>query len=202
MTELLTILHEAKLIGVCTSDLADLQFQELHILGNGAPELKNFDFYKERMDDFYVTILSEKPKFKELLNVVKLVCILSHRNATVESGFSINSDVLVENLLEKSVVAQRQVYDGIHHSRGVSKVDITKSMIKSVNISYSRYQEALKESRKKRSEAEKRNTEKRLAQMKIKELKAKKAKLNESVQHDLRQIDEEMKLLKRKLNDE
>ena len=38
--------------------------------------------------------------------------------------------------------------------------------------------------------------------MKIKELKAKKAKLNESVQHDLRQIDEEMKLLKRKLNDE
>ena len=202
MTELLTILHEAKLIGVSTSDPADLQFQELCILATGAPEFKNFDFYKERMDDFYVTILSEKPKFKELLNVVKLVCILSHRNATVESGFSINSDVLVENLLEKSVVAQRQVYDGIHHSGGVLKVDIIKSMIKSVNISHSRYQEALKESRKKRSEAEKRNTEKRLAQMKIKELKAKKAKLNESVQHDLRQIDEEMKLLKRKLNDE
>ena len=43
-------------------------------------------------------------------------------------------------------------------------------MIKSVNISHSRYQEALKESRKKLSEAEKRTTEKRLAQMKIKEL--------------------------------
>ena len=38
--------------------------------------------------------------------------------------------------------------------------------------------------------------------MKIKELKAKKAKLNKSVQLDLRQIDEEMKLLKRKFNDE
>ena len=98
----------------------------------------------------------------------------------------INSDVLIENLLEISVVAQRQVYDGIHHSGGVLKVDITKYMIKSVNISYSRYQEALKERRKKRSEAEKRDTEKRLAQMKIKELKAKKTKLNESVQHDLR----------------
>ena len=108
----------------------------------------------------------------------------------------------VENLLEKSAAAQRQVYDGIHHSGSVLKVDITKSMIKTVNISHSRYQEALKESRKKRSNAEKRNTEKRLAQMKIKELKAKKAKLNESVQHYLRQMDEEMKLLKRKLNDE
>ena len=113
--------------------------------------------------------------------------------------FLINLDVLVENLLEKSVVAQRQVYDGIHHSGGVLKVDITKSMIKSVSISHSRYQEALKE-RKKRSEEEKRNTENRLAKMKIKESKAKRANLKESVQHDLRQIDEEIKLLK-KLND-
>ena len=33
--------------------------------------------------------------------------------------------------------------------------------------------------------------------MKIKESKAKRANLNESVQHDLRQMDEEMKLLKK-----
>ena len=113
--------------------------------------------------------------------------------------FLINLDVLVENLLEKSVVAQRQVYDGIYHPGSVLKVDITKSMIKSVSISHSRYQEALKE-RKKRSEEEKRNTENRLAKMKIKESKAKRANLKESVRHDLRQIDEEIKLLK-KLND-
>ena len=86
------------------------------------------------MYDFYVTNLGEKLKFKELFNVVKLVCIPSHGNATVENYFSINSDVLVENLLEKSVVAQTQVYDGIHHSGDVLKVDNTKSMIKSVNI--------------------------------------------------------------------
>ena len=198
MTELLTILHQAKLIGVSTSDAADLQIQELCLLATGAPD-KNFDFYKERMDDFHVTTLGEKPKFKELFNVVKLVFILSHGNAP---DFSINSDVLVENLLEKSVVAQSQVCDGIHHSGGVLEVDITKSLIKSVNISHSRYQDGLKESRKKRSEAEKRNTEKRLAQMKVKELKAKKAKLNEGAQHDFRQMGEEMKMLKRKLKNE
>ena len=38
--------------------------------------------------------------------------------------------------------------------------------------------------------------------MKMKELTAKKAKLNECVQHDLRQMYEEMKFLKRKFNDE
>ena len=85
-TELLTILHEATFIGVSTSNPADLQFQELCILATGAPE---FDFYKKRMDDIYVTILGEKPKYKELFNVAKLVCILSHRNATAGSGFSI-----------------------------------------------------------------------------------------------------------------
>ena len=122
------------MIGVSTSDAADLQFQELCILATGVPEFKKFDIYKERMGDFYVTILGEKPKFKELFSVVKLVCILSHGNTTPES-FCINSDVLVEDLLEESVVAQSQVYDGIHHSG----VDITESMIKSVNISHSRY---------------------------------------------------------------
>ena len=170
MTELLTILHEAKLIGVNTSDPADFHFQQLCILATGVPELKKFDFYKERMYDFYVTILGESLNSKPKFNVVKWVCILSHGSATLESGFSINSDVLVENLLEKSVVAQRQVNDKIHHSGGVLKTDITKSMIKGLNISHSRYQEALKES----SEAEKRNTEKRLAQMKTKELKQRK----------------------------
>ena len=128
MKELLTILYEANLIGVSTSDPAGLQFHTLCILAHGAPEFKNFDIYNERMGNFYVTILGEKPKFKELFNVVKLVCILSHGSATVESGFSINSDALVENLLEKSVVAQRQVYDGIHHSGGVLKVDIHASL--------------------------------------------------------------------------
>ena len=165
MTELLTILYEAKLIGVSTSNPADLQFQELCILATGAPEFKNFDFYKERMDDFCVTILGEKPKFKELFSVVKLVCILSLKNLLLLKG---------KLLLLKGII------NGIHHSGGVLKDGITKSMIKSVNISHSRYQEALKESRKKRSDAEKRNTEKRLAQMKIKGLKAKKAELNES----------------------
>ena len=130
MTELLTILYEAKLIGVSTSNPADLQFQELCILATGAPEFKNFDFYKEKMDEFYVTILGEKLKFKALFNVVKLVCIPSHGNTTVESGFSINSDVLVENLLEKAAVAQRQIYDGIRHIGGILKVDITKSVVK------------------------------------------------------------------------
>ena len=42
-----------------------------------------------------------------------MVLTLSNGNATVESGFSINIDILVENVHETSVAAQRQVFDGI-----------------------------------------------------------------------------------------
>ena len=47
MAELLTILHEEKLIGVSTSDPADLQFQELCILATGAPESRNLIFIRK-----------------------------------------------------------------------------------------------------------------------------------------------------------
>ena len=66
MKELLTILYEANLIGASTSDPAGLQFHKLCILAHGAPEFKNFDIYNERMGNFYVTILGEKPNFKDI----------------------------------------------------------------------------------------------------------------------------------------
>ena len=39
------------------------------------------------------------------MEVLKIVKILSHLNAQVESGFSVNSDLVVENLPKESLVA-------------------------------------------------------------------------------------------------
>ena len=111
--------------------------------------------YKSRLDDFMVSILSDKEDLAVLYEVIQMVLILSHGNAQVESGFSINGDILSENLQEESVVAQRQVYDRIHNQGGVLNVDITKEMMCSVRVSHSRYTEALKEKRLKYSEEEK-----------------------------------------------
>ena len=95
-------------------------------------EFKEFDMYKSRLDDFMVSILSDKEDLAVLYEVIQMVLILSHGNAQVESGFSINGDILSENLQEESVVAQRQVYGGIHNQGGVLNVDITKEMMRSV----------------------------------------------------------------------
>ena len=128
-----------------------------------------------------------------------MVLILSHGNAQVESGFSINGDILSENLHGESVVAQRQVYDRIHDQGGVLNVDITKEMMFSVRVSHSRYTEALKEKRLKYSEEEK-QAKKRSINSRMKELKAKKQSLADETEHQKREIDHELKILSNKLN--
>ena len=41
------------------------------------------------------------------------MAILSHGNACVESGFSANEEMLVENMSESSFVAQRMVFHAV-----------------------------------------------------------------------------------------
>ena len=54
---------------------------------------------------------------------------MSHGNTTVESGFSINGDMLVENLHEESLVAQRVVYDAIQSAGGIKSIQIDRSLL-------------------------------------------------------------------------
>ena len=147
-----------------------------------------------------VSILSDKEDFAVLYEVIQMVLILCHGNDQVESGFSINGDILSENLQEVSLVAQRQVYDGIHNQGGALNVDITKEMMRSVSVSHSRYTEALKEKRLKYSKEEKRKAKKRSINSRMKELKAKKQHLSDETEHQKREIDHELKILSNKLN--
>ena len=73
-----------------------------------------------------------------------MVMMLSHGNAFAERGFSINKEVIIDNLSEQSLVAQRQVYDAIMHHGGIQKIDISKKLIHAVRNASSLYQEAQK----------------------------------------------------------
>ena len=57
--------------------------------------------------------IGSSPEYTELSSVVRLLLILSHGNMAVESGLSVNSDFIVENLQEDSLMAQRTVYDTV-----------------------------------------------------------------------------------------
>ena len=63
--------------------------------------MKEFNM-DERLDVFCMSYLSRHVKLRE---VVKLVMILSHGNTRVESGFSANEEMVVENMSEGTIVA-------------------------------------------------------------------------------------------------
>ena len=117
MNELLVIHHDSKWINATTVDRANLQYQDFCGIEkiSHKKEFKNFNCYKDRLHDFLVPLMMTR-RFDCLFEVTKIVLILSHGNTQVESGFSINNNILVENLHESSIVAQRQVYDGIVHA--------------------------------------------------------------------------------------
>jgi len=48
---------------------------------------------KHRLNTFYFNLLGTDHNNAELWSIVKLVLMLSHGNASVESGFSVNSDM-------------------------------------------------------------------------------------------------------------
>ena len=66
-----------------------------------------------------------------LWKVVKQLCILSHGNAAPESGFSINEDLLEENLRETSLVSLRVVYDAIIDAGGPLDIEASDELLNS-----------------------------------------------------------------------
>ena len=82
-----------------------------------------------------------------LCEEVRLCLILLHGNARVESGFSINSEIIENNLKESSLVSQRMLYEGLMKDGEIMKVDIRNKMIDYVGRSHRLYQAAQKESK-------------------------------------------------------
>ena len=66
----------------------------------------------DRLDEFYCNYIKD-PKYTEVWEVFRIIFSLLHGQAAVERGFSVNSELLVENLQEKTLVASCFVYSGV-----------------------------------------------------------------------------------------
>ena len=81
---------------------------------------------------------------------------MSHGQAHIERGFSVNKEIVVANLRSKCLCAQHLVYDAINLSgKGVHEIDLPNKLVTSCITSYSRYNAALKESRSNKQTEEK-----------------------------------------------
>ena len=145
-------------------DKATIQYNSLIENKNFLEETKMFSIQDDRLDDFYAQIFYSNV-FIGLENVVRIVLILSHGNACVESEFSVNGDILVENMLESTVVAQCLVYEETERAGVVKKVEVSPEMISKVKAAHRKCKQ-LKRMRIKR-QAQKKRIEKRKLQLSL-----------------------------------
>ena len=106
----------------------------------------------------------------------------------MESGFSINENLLVENIKEKSVVFQRVVFYQILICGGAKNIVITKNMLDYCKHSNKKYET----SSGRKTKTGKYRKEDTLFKKKIGDLEIKKGKLDDIYSLDLEKIEKKL----------
>ncbi|XP_071963464.1 uncharacterized protein [Antedon mediterranea] len=129
------------------------EFYDFVVLNN----LSDFTEYdpKCRIDEFYYDRLSKTTKYHAFWGVVKLILMLSHGQATVERGFSVNKEVAAVNMSESTYVSKRVVCGHIASVGGVLSVKITPQLITSVSGARQCYNLYLDNEKRKAAESSK-----------------------------------------------
>ena len=114
-----------------------------------------FQSYKREetsLDEFYFE-KTDIRRFRELALLLKVILTLSHGQAAVERGFSINNSLSIVNISEKSLVCKKLVKDHLlSNQQEAHTVLITNQLIRSVATARQKYKESLEEERKRKKE--------------------------------------------------
>ena len=77
----------------------------------------SFKITTDRLDSFLFEVLQNQNESQQLWITRQLILTLSHGQATVERGFSVNKEVLAPNLQETSLVAMRLVHSSMQAAK-------------------------------------------------------------------------------------
>lgn len=101
-------------------------------------KLQLFEKHTCSLDEPFCELFKFSASYIHLWKVVRLL-ILSHGQASVERGFSVNRQISVKNLKEISYVSQRIVCDAVNKAGGILKIAIAKELRTSVSSAWHRY---------------------------------------------------------------
>lgn len=114
---------------VKSKDFDDLLWQSKYsICDQNLKEARLYSFFNEEM--------SAVNEYSLLLDVIKLCLCLSRGQATIEREFSVNTNVIDENVREESTFAQRIFHDRTCEVGGVLEVPLSKELLTSVRCSH------------------------------------------------------------------
>ena len=180
---LLQKLVDARLITSLFADEAKSEFHKFinDVVRENKALFRNYDIKSFNLDGFFMDYLKDSIHYKSFTHVLKIILTLFHGQADVEHGFSLNKQLVVENMSETSLVAQRFVKDHmLVNNYQLHDMSIDKELIRCVKSSNSAYKEVLKQKRETAKKAEK---DERLASIEeeITQLNLKKTSLEEAI---------------------
>ncbi|KAK9976445.1 hypothetical protein ABG768_021650 [Culter alburnus] len=135
--------------GIAAGDVIIQQFTSFLSVESREEEFMSFQPLSQRLDVFlHSKLCTSHP---DLLKFCQSVLLLSHGQATVERGFSVNKEVETCNLLDESLEALRLICDKVIGCGGILKVPLTKELLASAASARSHYRLYLENERKKES---------------------------------------------------
>ena len=84
-----------------------------------------FKFGEDRWDAFFCDVLSTQKTYEDLWTTVKFLLTLSHGQAAIERGFSVNKEALAPNLKEDSL----KVVHIVHNTISAKQIEIAEFVI-------------------------------------------------------------------------
>lgn len=141
-----------------------------------------------RMDELFRSI-KELNTMPSLMKVINISLCLSHGNAEVERGFSVNKEVSVENMSEECLIAKRLICQFIKENGDPVDISLSKTLLISCSGAYQRYKLACEEKRNILEMEKKQNGMKRKRE-EAKELQSKKRKLELDIEMLLKKADD------------
>ncbi|XP_014675867.1 PREDICTED: uncharacterized protein LOC106815856 [Priapulus caudatus] len=135
---------------------------------------------ESRVETFLYKHLHQKTEYSKLWQAMKIVLLLSHGQASVERGFSVNKQVAADNLQEETFVARRLICEHVNRAGGVCNVQITPQLLVAAAGARQKYLMHLDEEKRKKERVEKSRGKKRLEE-EIEEVKSKRRRLNDDI---------------------
>ena len=180
LTRALQILVDMHHVTAGQCDLIIRQYKEFATENAANENFMSFKVGTDRLDVLFYGTLGKNTQWAELWNLSKKLLLLSHGQASVERGFSINKEVSVQNMSAQTLVAQRAIKDYLISVGGATHVPMSKELLLSASSARQRYQRHLDEE-KKHQDSDKRSTKRKAILDEIDDLKAKKARMESGI---------------------
>ena len=175
--------HSEKWLPAQACDDAKEQYEDFisTVVKENRDKFLRFDIKKDRVDEFLGLFLHRKTHFLSLWKVAKIIFTLSHSQCAVERGFSVNKELLVENLEKTSLCGQRMVYDHMVSTKNTpQEIEISNELKKNCKLAHSKYVAAL-ETNKANAEINQKSKKRKFISDEIANVKRKRVELEQTI---------------------